>query len=396
MLSWIPPGEGVYTIPVTAHGTFGATTRALVVTVSSTARIVGLFRGWERGTIVQLDNGQFWCNSGGPSALLSKPLRNPTVCVTNRWGRHRMRIEQRGDEIAAEKIDVRASRIERSIESLHRGAIYALADGTAWKQVSFENRSLADAPRYAWRWTENRQTFLQVLDRNHQALGRCRVVESAPLHTEKTDIDGWFYGWKNRRIFALSNGEFWRQTTADDSAERIYRPTAELRNVQNRERWRLYVEGAAAPGYVEVRRIPVVFAGLITNRFTGLQRANDYALSDGTRWIQISFDKKACAADNPRAILWNESNRTHLSVCTARGESIGCCEVVEANTYFQMDATDARHLRWNAGAGHTYTIMWTPALNRPFKPIATLHAPTNCWEITEPEGFYKLSIQLAP
>ncbi|QHI69266.1 lamin tail domain-containing protein [Tichowtungia aerotolerans] len=500
VFSWNNPASGVYTISFFASGDAGTTTKLIDLTVSRSANIDGYFYGWQPDTIVKLGNGQFWRNTGGAGETLSSRLWKPEVTVTNVLGKDRMFIEDVASYTTVEQINVTESMLISTFSGLHNGNIYQLEDGTVWEQINYENVNSSAAPVTAWRWTENGTTFIRFLDRYNALIGTCEVSKTVVRNAgmTPTEIDGYFRGWNKGQVFALANGEFWQQTTADSSIETLYRPTVTLTNYLQTGTWRMYIEGSGAPGYVEVQQLADVirtsingkFYGFgtgeflhlqngewwrqtsynssasirsnpeillweedstwkiempdegrtitaeqlsvatessITNNFPGLHYANLYELSNGSRWMQISFENIRSDADTPIVMLWTESGDTHLLARTSRDRTVGTCEVVnpdadddgdriinaaeiiagtdmtDKNIFFmitetQIDGNGHYVLNWNAVSGRTYTILWAASLDDDFLPISVVDAPANSWtdtlHTTGESGFYQIKVSL--
>ncbi|HKL20771.1 MAG TPA: hypothetical protein VJ904_03130, partial [Tichowtungia sp.] len=118
---------------------------------------------------------------------------------------------------------------------------------------------------------------------------------------------GWFRGWKNRRVFALANGQFWQQVTADSSMETLYRPAATLTNYLDSGTWRLSVAGAAAPGYVEVTQLTNVVRTAIDGTFYGFGNGTFFKLQNGEWWRQTSSETSASTRSSPDVLIWNST-----------------------------------------------------------------------------------------
>lgn len=306
LLSWSSPTAGVYTVTFAAQGAAGTRTRQIRVTVSATDAIDGRFDGWRSGTIVKLDNGQFWRNTGGVGPSVS--YNNPGVTVTNLSGTRRMFVDGVKSYTTVERIDIVESAVESTFSGLHNGNVVELADGTVWRQISYENISSSADPVTAWRWTENAKTYLRFVDRDNLAIGTCEVTAAAPPSGPAvTQIDGWFRGWEKDRIFALANGGFWQQTTANSSIDTLFRPAATLTNYLGTGTWRLYIDGAAAPGYVEVRQLTGVIRTAIDGTFYGFGGGSFFRLQNGQWWRQTSSDTSASIRSNPEVFLWNST-----------------------------------------------------------------------------------------
>ncbi len=314
-LSWSKPPAGVYTVTFAAAGAADTATESITITVSSTTAIDGYFYGWKSDTIVKLKNGQFWKNTGGVGSTVSR-LRSPDATITNVFGSRRMIVESVPSYTTVEQIDITESGLDSTFSGLHSGNIYELADGTVWKQISYENISSSASPVTVWRWTDGAETFLRFLDRYDAVIGTCEAAASAvptggPVVTQ---IDGWFRGWKNHRVYALANGQFWQQITADSSVDTLYRPTVTLTNFLGTGTWRLYVEGASAPGYVEVQQRTDVTRTAIDGTFYGFGSGEFFHLQNGEWWRQTSLDTSASTRSGPDVLLWSESGSVTLEM----------------------------------------------------------------------------------
>ncbi|MBC8206632.1 MAG: lamin tail domain-containing protein [Kiritimatiellales bacterium] len=308
-LNWAIPAAGVYTATFAAEGEVDATVESITITVSSTAEIDGKFYGWKSGTIVKLDNGQFWRNTGGASSIIDPPLRNPQVTVTNVLTTRRMFVENVASYTTVERIAVTESFVTNAFSGLHNGNIYELGDGTVWEQTTFENISSSADSVTTWRWTENSKTYMRFLDRDDVVIGTCQVVASELPDSGAviSEIDGYFRGWKNDRVFALANGEFWQQTVSDSSSDTLYRPEVTLTNYLETGTWRMYVDRASAPGYVEVQQLTNVTRTKIDGTFYGFGIREFFHLQNGEWWRQTSFETSASTRSSPEVLIWEES-----------------------------------------------------------------------------------------
>jgi hypothetical protein len=307
-LSWSKPPAGVYTVTLAAAGDADTATESITITVSSTTQIDTYFYGWNSSTIVKLKNGQFWKNTGGAGESVAR-LRSPDATITNVLSNRRMIIESVPSYTTVEQIEITESDLDSSFSGLHNGNIYELSDGTVWKQISYENISSSASPVTVWRWTEDGATTLRFLTRYDVVIGSCEVTASAVSDDGSilTEIDGWFRGWKNDRIFALANGEFWQQLTADSSVNTLYRPDVTLTNFLGTGTWRLYVEGASAPGYVEVQQLSGVTRTQIDGTFYGFGLGEFFHLQNGEWWRQTSSETSASTRSSPEVLLWNST-----------------------------------------------------------------------------------------
>jgi hypothetical protein len=323
-LFWASPPAGDYNATLVASGEVGPTTKSIVITVSATAEIDGKFSGWKADTIVKLDNGQFWRNTGGAGSIVDPPLRDPQVTVTKTFGNYRMTVASDTDYSTVEQIDVAVSAPVNDPSGLHQGNIYELGDGTVWEQISWSDSiTFSTDPATVWRWTESGKTYLRFLDRDHVALGTCEVIatQSPTGGRVATKIDGYFRGWQNKRVFALANGEFWQQITADSSVDTLYRPNATLTNHLNTGTWRLTIDGASAPGYVEVRQLTNVTRTKIDGWFYGFGNGEFFKFQNGEWWRQTSLDTSTSIRSNPEVLIWNDSGTETIQM-TDEGRAV--------------------------------------------------------------------------
>ncbi len=314
-LLWNSPPAGTYMATFGAAGDVGTTTKSIIITVSDSARIAGKFYGWDGDTIFKLDNGQFWQHrfSGGKTVPV---INRPTVTITNHLQvDRRMYIPAINDYVQVAPLEVIESDITNAFSGLYYNNIYQLDDGTAWKQTSHENIAATDVDT-TWRWVKNGTTFLRFLDRDDRVIGTCTVKASAPPAdtTIRSRIDGWFRGWKLDRIFMLENGQFWQQITADDSMDTLYRPAAAVSNHLGTGTWRLYVESAGPPAYVEVRRLTGVTRTAIDGTFYGFGLGNVYRMQNGGWWRQTSLESSASVRSNPEILIWDDDGTDILEM----------------------------------------------------------------------------------
>jgi len=306
-LNWIAPPAGVYSATFQAEGDAGTHTETIQITVSGTTQIDGYFYGWENGTIVKLKNGQFWVNTGGVGSTVDPRLRNPDITITNYFGQNRITVES-VNHTTGILIDVIESDIESAFNGLRNGNIYELEDGTFWKQISFENISSTAGSVTAWRWSDNGKMVIRFLDRYAVVIGTCTVEPSERPEENSiiSEIDGYFRGWKNKRIFALKNGQFWQQTVAKNTSDTLLNPVATVTNYLETGTYRLYIENATAPAYVEVQQLINVTRTAIDGIFYGFTKNEFFHLQNGTWWRQTSIDSSASTRSNPEIFIWND------------------------------------------------------------------------------------------
>jgi hypothetical protein len=261
---------------------------------------------------VKLKNGQFWKNTGGVGAPYPG-LLNPGVTVTNQFGSRRMIIDGVTGDKTVEQISIIESTVTNAFTGLHNSNIYQLADGTIWKQISFEN-IVSNVTVTVWRWTESGKQMMRFVDRNHVAIGTC-IVEASVLpadDTVRSEIDGYFRGWKNKRIFAFANGQFWQQTSLDSSAQTLWRPSVTVSNWLQTGNWRLSVEGIT--GTAPVQQITNVVRTAIAGNFYGFGRDEIFRLANGSWWKQTSIESSTSTRSNPEIFIWSEGGTDYLEM----------------------------------------------------------------------------------
>ncbi|MCC7300384.1 MAG: lamin tail domain-containing protein [Verrucomicrobia bacterium] len=312
-LNWNNPTAGVYTATFAAAGKAGTTVADITISVSGGSRIDGYFYGWKNGTVVKLKNGQFWKNTGGVGSVCPG-LFNPNIVVTNRAGTRYMMIESVAESKAVTQIDVTESSVTNAFTGLHNLNVYQLADGTIWKQISFENIPSNASSVTAWRWMENRVQQMRFIDRADRVIGSCIVEasgapENAPVVSE---VDGYFRGWQNKRIFALKNGQFWQQTSIESSSQTLYRPAVIISNWLQTGSWRMSLAGEV--GYVSVQPLTNVTRTAVAGNFYGFGCKNIFRLANGSWWKQTSLDCSTSMRTAPEILIWRENGTDYLEM----------------------------------------------------------------------------------
>jgi hypothetical protein len=314
-LNWNSPTAGVYTATFAAAGLAGTNTASITITVSSGSQIDGKFYGWSGDTIFKLVNGQFWQQSVSGSKTVSPALYRPHITITNYLSyQRRMYVTSVTGYAAVMPLAVTESTVTNTFTGLHYQNSYRLADGTIWKQISSEIISSNAASVAAWRWTKDGQQKIRFLDRNDIVIGTCTVETSAPPGdtTVYSEIDGYFRGWQNKRVFALKNGQFWQQTSLDGSSQTLYRPAAVITNWLQTGNWRMSVAGLA--GYVSVQQLTNVIRTAVEGNFYGFGNRHIFHLADGTWWKQTSSESSTSTRFGPEVLVWSESKTDYLEM----------------------------------------------------------------------------------
>ncbi len=313
-LNWNRPMSGTYTATFAAAGLAGTNTASVTITVSSRSRIAGNFYGWSGDTIFKLENGQFWQQSTAGSKTVSPALYRPYMTITNVFHQRRLMVTNVTGYVVVNPLAVTESAITGTFTGLHYQNIYQLADCTLWKQISFENISSTAPPVTVWRWLKNGQQILRFLGRDGAVIGTCTAeLCGAPVNAPVvSEIDGYFRGWQNKRVFALVNGQCWQQTAPDSSSHTLYRPAVTITNWLQTGRWRMNVSGLN--GYVEVQRLTNVTRTAISGCFYGFGNGRIFKFADGTWWKQTSLEYSASTRLNPEILIWSEGGADYLEL----------------------------------------------------------------------------------
>jgi phosphatidylserine/phosphatidylglycerophosphate/cardiolipin synthase-like enzyme len=313
-LTWNSPTAGVYRASFSATGDAGTRTASITLTVAGTARLAGYFYGWSGDTIFELDNGQFWQQSVTQSKTVSPALYRPTITITNVFGTRRMVVPGVSDPVAVRLLDVTESSVTNAFTGLSNGNLYQLADGTVWKQNQFETVASTADPVTAWRWMEDGRQKMRFVDRKNAEIGTCAVIAAAMPDddTVRSLLDGYFRGWKSRRVFALQNGEFWQQTALDSSSQTLYQPAVTITNWLKTGSWRMSVEGqtgSVAVQKINARRTTVEtwFYGFGQSRIFSLAGTNGW-------WQQTSSETSTSTRRSPDVLVWSQDGIDHLEM----------------------------------------------------------------------------------
>lgn len=314
ILTWNSPTSGTYTATFAASGLSGSNTASVTITVSSRSRMAGKFYGWSGDTVFKLENGQFWQQSVSGAKTVSPALYRPYMTITNVFGQRRMAVTNVAGYVVVAPLAVTESTMTGAFTGLHYQNIYQLADGTMWKQISFENISSTASPVTVWRWVRNGQQTVRFLDRDDAVIGTCIAEPSgAPVNAPVVNgIDGYFRGWQNKRVFALANGQFWQQTSPESSSQTLYRPAVTITNRLQTGSWRMSVAGAS--GFADVKQLTNVIRTTISGTFYGFGKGRLFKFTDGTWWKQTSSETSAFTRFNPEVLVWREGGTDYIEM----------------------------------------------------------------------------------
>ena len=316
------------------------------------------------------------------------------------------------------------SRIDGYFRGWRRDRVFALQNGEFWQQAgSGESVDALPYPNVTiTNWLQTGIWRMQV----EGATTPPQWVEVQRINNaSKTKINGWFYGLGRNTFFHLTNGEWWLQTSPENSSSTHPYPDVLIWTEGDIN----YFEVPDIGLTVQARQLTVIQEGFITNTFSGLQYGNIYQTDTGESWLQVSFDREQAMLSNPTLMLWLENSQTNMLIRDSLEETIGSCTVVDpeadadgdmmsnaaeiiagsdlenAQSIFKVtetscDGTGRYVLHWDAVEGRVYTIEWTPSLGESFQPLETdIVWPQNSWTDTvhtvETKGFYRIDVRLA-
>jgi hypothetical protein len=300
---------GTYAVTFSATDKDGTDSETVIIAVADAvignARLAGNCYGWSGDTIFKLETGKFWQQSTFGAAPLSPALYKPYVTITEVFGQRRMTITNVAGYVAVMPLAVTESSVTGTFSGLHYQNTYQLADGTTWKQISFENIPGAASPVTVWRWIKNGQQMLRFLDHNDAVIGTCNAEVSAPPVNPPvvSSIDGYFRGWQRQRIFALANGQFWQQTSSGNSVQTLYRPAVTVTYNLSAGSWRMSIAGLSDD--VTVQRLTNVTHTAVDGTFYGFGQRKIFRMADSTWWRQTSPESSASTRSNPEIFIYN-------------------------------------------------------------------------------------------
>jgi hypothetical protein len=308
--------------------------------LEGTSRVDGRFYGWRNDTIIKLKTGHFWQNIDGVGPLLNPPLRCPTASVTNLFGQFRMTIDGVPGYQVVQPIDVKDSFLNHPVTAYRHGTIYSLADGTLWKQISFETGSTSVPITKAWRWESNNQTMMRLLDVSGAVIA---TVQTEPLNilfsgSITNRFNGLCYG--NRYLF--DDPEDWVQLSFETKSGSAEFPEVIAWEENNITRMLIYGFGSCA-----------------------IARSDEDPDRDG-----LSNAEEMIAGSDPR------DPASSLNI-----------------TELQPNEENWPIITWETQAGREYTIEWSPSLSQDFRAISqAIPAPQNMWtnKNADPNGFYRI------
>ncbi len=233
-----------------------------------------------------------------------------------------------------------ASEIDGYFHGFGHGNIYRLADGSWWKQISFERSGVIRLRPRVFIWNKNGIDHLEMPDENIRV-----AVEKLNVQLESTAA-GTFTGMHYGNLYRLANGESWLQISFENIRTNIVAPEVML--------W-------------------------INKTGTNLL-ARSGGIIIGT-----------CTVVNPAL------DEDHDGLSNA-AEVLADSDPLNAQSWFELRQTDRCVLSWDSVDGRVYTIEWTPALTENFQPLATgIVWPQNSWtdavHNAESKGYYRITVR---
>ena len=223
------------------------------------------------------------------------------------------------------------------------GNIFRLADGSWWKQISFERSTSIRRNPEVLLWNESGMDYLEMPDEEVQV-----SVTELNVQFEST-ITNAFTGLHYGNTYRLANDSAWLQLSFENISTNVNSP-----NVM------LWIEGSQTSLLVrDSRDAPV-----------------------GT-----------CLVGNPVADADNDGQSN-------AAEMIAGFDPLDSQSRFELRQADHYVLSWASVTGRVYTIEWSPSLTETFRTLETsIVWPQNSWTDTvhavETKGFYRIGVRLA-
>jgi len=331
---------------LTANTNSGGTEPVVVVPVCGASHIAGKFHGWSGDTIFKLEIGQFWQQCAAGAKVVDPPLYRPSVTVTNTLGRYRLYVTNVTGFVTVAPVAVTESTTD-TFTGLHNQNIYLLADGTVWKQISFENVSVPVSPVTVWRWMQDGQQMLRFLDRDNNVFGTC-AAEPLTGYSESV-ITNSFAGLHYGNVYQLANGQSWMQVSFENIQTNLTQPNVLL-----------WMEGTATR-----------------------------LLTRDSRGVTVGL----CTVINPDTDADGDGLSNHHEILAGSNPE-------DPQSKFTLHQQDGRILNWKSVEGRVYTVEWTSALTESFQTLETgITWPQNGWTDTvhaaEASGYYRITVRCA-
>jgi hypothetical protein len=312
--------------------------------------VTNAFTGLRNGNIYPLADRTVWRQI----SFETIPSSADPVTVW-RWiidGRQMLRFIDRNDvvigtciaEAAAPPADTKTrSKVSGYFYGFGYGSVFRLADGSWWKQISFERSAAVHRNPDVLVWNTNGLDYLEMPDEN-----RSVTVEKLNVCLEST-VTNSFTGLHYGNLYPLTGGGSWIQLSFEHVSTNMPEPKAVL--------WK-----------------------------NGTQTT---LLIRDSRDVTIG----TCTVADSNA----DSDNDGLS---NTAEVLAGVDPLDAQSRFDLRQTNHYVLNWNAVECRIYTIEWTPSLARPFQILEnSIAAPQNSWTDTvhsaEARGYYRISVRLA-
>lgn len=319
----------------------------LAVTESA---VTNMFTGLHYQNLYQLADGTTWQQIS--SEIMSCSASSVTAWRWTKDGQQKLRFLDRTDivigtctvESVVPPADIRLhSTVAGYFYGFGHGNIFRLADGSCWKQISFERSASIRRNPEVLLWNESGMSYLEMPDE-----GLRISVEKLSVQIEST-ITNAFTGLHYGNTYRLADGSSWIQLSFENISTNTTGPNALLWN-----------EGTQ----------------------TGMLVRDSRDVTIGTCTVADS------AADSDRD---GQSNSA---------EMLAGFDPLDSQSRFELRQTDRCVLSWDAVTGRIYSIEWSPAPTASFQILEpSLVWPQNSWTDTvhavEPKGFYRLSVRLA-
>lgn len=127
-----------------------------------------------------------------------------------------------------------------------------------------------------------------------------------------TQIDGAFDGYKKDRVYKMQNGDFWQQTSLDNTVASLYAPSVAI--YYDLSRWELEVEGLTD---ITVSHLPSVLDTRldgVSSRFTGYGPDKTYELKNGEFWQQVSSEQSAGSGYGAIVWIWEDGSSVQMHI----------------------------------------------------------------------------------
>ena len=330
----------------------------LAVTESA---VTNTFTGLHYKNIYRLADGTTWKQIS--SEIISSNAASITAWRWTKDGQQMMRFLDRNDivigtctvEAFVPPADIKIhSTVAGYFYGFGYGNIFHLADGSWWKQISFERSASIRRNPEVLLWSESGTDYLEMPDEGLQI-----SAEELDVQLEST-ITNNFAGLHYGNTYRLADGSDWLQLSFENVSTNIAAPAVML-----------WVEGTQTGMLVRDRRDATVGTCIVVDPVSDSD-------SDGQ-----SNAAEVLAGFNP----------------------------LDSQSRFELRQTGRYVLNWDAVEGRVYTIEWAPSLTERFPrhsltPVSgwqTLETsivwPQNSWTDTvhavETRGFYRIGVRLA-